>query len=74
MSSLHMAVLGRTLSVTSPGGAATVTIFDYLGRRMAEHRQGVGTRTYPLQGMAGGLYFVKVAGDRESVTRAVMVY
>jgi len=72
--SAKMALHGRILTIDNPNGAATVTLYDNLGHRIADHRQGSGTKTYDLQNMAKGLYIVQVKGDGESASQRIVVY
>jgi mannan endo-1,4-beta-mannosidase len=74
ISSAKVALHGRTLSVSSPNGAATVSVYDNLGHRITEHGQGAGTSTYGLQNLSKGLYVVQVKGNRETATQRIVVY
>ncbi|MEN9355543.1 MAG: hypothetical protein RL318_2868 [Fibrobacterota bacterium] len=69
-----MTLIGRTLTVSSLSSSATVSVYDNLGHRIAEHGQGAGTSTYGLQNLSKGLYIVHVKGYRESATQRIVVY
>jgi len=73
-SSLKLALHGRTLSISSLNGAADVDIYDQLGHRIVDHRQGPGTTAYDLHTMAKGLYIVHVKGNQEIATQRIVVY
>lgn len=74
ISSVKMTLHGRVLSISSPNSAATVVVYDNLGHRIADHRQGLGTKAYDLRNIAKGLYIVQVKGNQESATQRIVVY
>ncbi len=68
-----MVLQGRTLYISTQGSSATVTFYDHRGHRVADHRQGPGTKAYALQTMTKGLYIVQVEGAQATATRRIVV-
>lgn len=73
VSAVKMAVNGGMLTISSPD-AVGFAIYDHLGHRIADHRQGPGTKAHDLRNLAKGLYVVQVKGDRTIATRRIAVY
>ena len=68
---------GVRASVSLPGGAARLDLYDVAGRRVASDRmEGAGTRDITLAGTAGlraGLYFARLDAGRQSHSGKVVV-
>jgi hypothetical protein len=65
-------------TVTHPAGPVRVEVVDALGRRVAVLTEGdasAGRRevALPLDGLAPGVYVVRLVAGREVVTRSVVV-
>jgi hypothetical protein len=68
---------GVRASVSLPGGAARLDLYDVAGRRVASDRlEGAGAREVTLAGTAGlraGLYFARLDAGREAYAGKVVV-
>lgn len=53
-----------TVQITLPEGVSTVVVFNAIGEQVSSVVLNAGTHSLDLNGLAAGLYFVRVAGEQ----------